>query len=76
MQGTSTVEGKTYSQTNIFSDLRLQRSKCSNNSARSSEQQDMGHSKSRNKEMRNEKWEMRKCGNEEMWKCGNVEMWK
>ena len=28
----------------------------------------LGHSKSRNKEMRNEKWEMRKWGNEEMGK--------
>ena len=32
---------KTYSPTDIFSDPRLQRSKHGNNSARSSEQQDM-----------------------------------
>ena len=30
-----------------------------------------GHSRSRNEEMRNEKWEMRKWGNEEMGKWGN-----
>ena len=35
------VEVKIYSRTDIFSDPRLQRSKCGNNSARSSEQQDM-----------------------------------
>ena len=35
------IEAKIYSRTNIFSDHRLQRSKHSNNSARSSQQQDM-----------------------------------
>ena len=35
------IEVKIYTRTDIFSDLRLQRSKRSNNSARSSEQQDM-----------------------------------
>ena len=35
------LEAKIYSQTDIFSDLRLQRSKHGSNCARSSEQQDM-----------------------------------
>ena len=35
------LEAKIYSQTDIFSELRLQRTKHGSNSARSSEQQDM-----------------------------------
>ena len=37
----SMLEAKIYSQTDIFSELRFQRSKHGSNSARSSEQQDM-----------------------------------
>ena len=39
--GKHAVEAKIYSQTDIFSEPRLQRAKRGNNSARSSEQQDM-----------------------------------